>query len=116
MDNHSLARRAMLKSIAMGTAAVLALGRIPAAAAAAAAALVPLTDADPTAKALGYVDDSSKVVAAQNPTHKPEQKCSNCLQFKGKAGDARGGCNLYPGKSVAANGWCRGYAKKPTAG
>ena len=69
--------------------------------------------ADPTAKALGFVNDSSKVDAASNPTHKPDQKCSTCAQFQGKPGDARGGCNIFAGKSVPAGGWCRVWAKKP---
>jgi hypothetical protein len=106
-------RRVLVQLVTLGAASV-ALGRT--AAAPAAAPLVPLTAADPTAKALGYVEDSGKVDAAANPNHKPEQKCANCAQFLGKAGDARGGCNIYAGKSVAANGWCRAYAqKKPAA-
>jgi hypothetical protein len=80
---------------------------------AAAADLPALDPADPTAKALGFVTDSSKVVAAANPTHKPDQKCGTCAQFQGKAGDARGGCNIFAGKSVPVGGWCRVWAKKP---
>jgi hypothetical protein len=112
VQHHIPASRALMKSLAVGAAALLAIGPVPKAFAATAAALVPLTSADPTAKALGYVDDSSKVVAAANPMHKPEQNCSNCVQFKGKPGDARGGCNIYPGKSVSSKGRCKVYAKK----
>jgi High potential iron-sulfur protein len=105
-------RRAFLRLLSLGAIATLAGGRV-APANAAAAALVPLTGADPTAQALGYTDDSSKVDAASNPTHKPDQKCSSCVQYQGKPGDARGGCNIYAGKSVSANGWCKVWAKKP---
>jgi hypothetical protein len=105
-------RRALIRLLSLGAIATLAGGRMPAANAAA-AALVPLTSADPTAQALGYTDDSSKVDAAANPTHKPDQKCSSCVQYQGKPGDARGGCNIYAGKSVSANGWCKVWAKKP---
>ena len=66
------------------------------------AAATPLDPADPTAKALAYAEASAK----------PDQKCSNCAQFQGKAGDSRAGCNIFPGKTVAAAGWCSVWAKK----
>jgi len=69
---------------------------------ASAATLPPLDPTDPTAKALGYVNDSAK----------PDQKCANCAQFTGQAADARGGCNIFAGKSVAGGGWCSVWAKK----
>ena len=69
---------------------------------ASAASSPPLDPSDPTAKALGYVDASAK----------PDQKCANCTQFQGQTTDSRGGCNIFPGKSVAAGGWCSVWAKK----
>ena len=33
----------------------------------------------------------------------------------GKAGDAEGGCNLFPGKNVKAAGWCKVWVLKPGA-
>jgi hypothetical protein len=113
MDNQTASRRTLFKLLSAGAVAVLAGGRVLTARAA--AALVPLTPADPTAKALGYVDDSSKVDDSAHPTHKATQKCSTCVQYQGKAGDARGGCNIYAGKSVAAGGWCTVWAQKPGA-
>jgi hypothetical protein len=64
---------------------------------------VPLDPNDPTAKALGYVTQSTK----------PDAKCSNCTQFQGKAGAAQGPCTIFPGKEVAAAGWCLSWVKKP---
>jgi hypothetical protein len=78
-----------------------------------AAALPPLDPNDPTAKALGFVTDASKVSPVANPTFKPTQKCGTCLQFQGKAGEARAGCNIFVGKSVPAGGWCKVWAQKP---
>ena len=78
-----------------------------------AAALTPLDANDPTAKALGFVADATKVSAAANPTYKPTQKCGTCAQFLGKAGDATGGCNIFAGHSVPVGGWCKVYAPKP---
>ncbi len=68
---------------------------------------------DPTAKALGFVSDTNKVDGTANPTHKPDQKCSNCAQYQGKLADAVGGCNIFAGKTVPAGGWCKVWAKKP---
>jgi hypothetical protein len=73
----------------------------------AAADLPALDPSDPTAKALGFATDASKA-----PNAKPNQKCSTCAQFQGKAGDASGGCNMFAGKSVPAAGWCMVWAQK----
>ncbi len=77
-----------------------------------AAGLPPLDPSDPTATALGFVTDSTKVNAAANPTHQAGQKCGTCAQFQGKPGDASGGCNIFVGKSVPAGGWCKVWAAK----
>lgn len=69
---------------------------------ASAATLPSLDPNDPTAKALGYVNNSAK----------PDQKCANCAQFQGQAADPSGGCNIFAGKSVAAGGWCSVWVKK----
>jgi hypothetical protein len=58
---------------------------------------------DPTAKALGYITQSTK----------PGEKCSNCSQFQSKGGSAQGLCTIFPGKSVAAAAWCMSWVKKP---
>ena len=99
-------RRRFLK-VAAGTAAMAAvIGGLPRYARA--ADLPPLTDADPTAKALGYVEDASKTT---NPKHPPGANCSNC-QFYGGGPTGRGPCQLFPGKSVNAKGWCVSHAPK----
>ena len=77
-----------------------------------AAALPMLDPTDPTAKALGFVTDASKVDAKANPTFKAGQKCSTCAQFQGKPSDASAGCNIFAGKSVPAGGWCKVWAQK----
>jgi High potential iron-sulfur protein len=69
---------------------------------ASAATLPALDPNDPTAKALGYVNNSAK----------PDQTCANCAQYVGQAADTSGGCNIFAGKSVAAGGWCSVWAKK----
>lgn len=58
---------------------------------------------DPTAKALGYITQSTKA----------DQKCSNCTQYQGKGAAAQGPCAIFPGKNVAAAGWCTAWVNKP---
>jgi High potential iron-sulfur protein len=77
-----------------------------------AVALPPLDPNDPTAKALGFVADASKVDTAANSSYKPNQKCSTCAQFQGKATDAAAACNIFAGKSVPAAGWCKVWVQK----
>ncbi len=107
---HKLSRRSVLKSglIAGALIPVAGLGSFRADA----AALPALDPADPTAKALGFVTDATKVDGAANPTYKPAQKCATCAQFQGKAGDASGACNIFAGKSVPSGGWCKVWAQK----
>ncbi|HEY3785372.1 MAG TPA: high-potential iron-sulfur protein [Steroidobacteraceae bacterium] len=71
-----------------------------------------VTDSDPTAKALGYTEDASKVDKSKFPSYKPGAHCGNCNFFQGKAGDAYGPCQIFPGKSVNANGWCASHSPK----
>jgi len=108
-----ISRRAVVKGGLIAGAFIPAIGLM--ANSAAAAGLPPLDPADPTAQALGYVADATKVDAKANATYKPNQKCSTCAQFLGKAGDASGGCNIFAGKSVVAGGWCKVWAQKPAA-
>jgi hypothetical protein len=99
MRNEKLSRRVLL-SQAIATAALIpgfVLSRH-----AIGAAAMPLDPADPTAKALAYTETSAK----------PDQKCANCAQYQGKAGDARAGCSIFAGKTVAGTGWCSVWAKK----
>ena len=73
----------------------------------------PMVDAkDPTAVALGYVADGTKVDKAKFPKFEVAQNCNNCAIFQGKAADAAGGCPLFAGKQVAGKGWCSAWAKK----
>jgi len=75
-------------------------------------ALPHLTESDPTAKALGYVEDASKVDKTKFPSYKAGAQCATCNFFHGKAGDAYGPCQIFPGKSVASKGWCASHSPK----
>jgi hypothetical protein len=110
MSEKMYGRRSVLKGAFAGLAAipvVTVMGR-----AEAAAAPVKLDANDPMAKSLAYSANTATVDDKANATHKPDQLCSNCLQFQGKAGDAEGPCVIFGGKLVAAKGWCKVWAKK----
>lgn len=71
-----------------------------------------VTEADPTAQALGYKLDATKVDKAKYAKYAAGQDCGNCSFFQGKAGDAFGGCPMFGGKQVSSKGWCSAYNKK----
>ena len=102
-------RRQFLKFAIVGAVAAPLAARLIAQPAFA-ADLPPLELDNPTAKALGYVEDHTKVDAKKYPTYKPDQVCLNCKFYGG--GAQRGPCTLFPGKSVAAKGWCASWLVK----
>jgi High potential iron-sulfur protein len=110
---NSISRRAIVKVGLIASVAVPVFGL--AARDARAAGLTPLDPADPLAKSLNFVNDSTKVDASANPTYKPTQKCANCAQYQGKPGDASAACTIFAGHTVPASGWCKVWAQKPGA-
>ena len=99
-------RRRFLKIAAGTAAAAVVVGTLPRLARA--ADLPHVSESDPTAKALGYVEDAS---TTNDPKHKAGDNCANC-QFYSGAATGYGPCQLFPGKSVAAKGWCVSHAAK----
>ena len=108
---NKISRRAIVKGGLIAGAFIPALGVL--ADTAGAAGLAALDPKDPTAQALGFITDATKVDAAANATYKAGQKCATCAQYQGKATDATAGCNIFAGKSVPAGGWCKVWAQKP---
>jgi hypothetical protein len=107
----SQARRRFLKlAIAGAVAAPIASTLLPRMASAQDAP--HLSESDPTAMALGYKDDATKVDAAKYPAYKPGSVCGTCKFWTGKPTDAWGPCGLFPGKATNAKGWCSGYNPK----
>ena len=100
-------RREFLK-LAAGAAGIVIAGLPPRRARA--DELPHVAESDPTAAALGYKEDTTKVDKAKYPNHTPEQTCAKCKFFQGTAGYSP--CQLLPGKSVHAKGWCSAYAAK----
>lgn len=64
---------------------------------------------DPTAKAVGYIEDFKKSKKAAG------NKCSTCALYgktEKKNGKDVGPCALFPKKFVTADGFCNSWAKK----
>ena len=97
-------RRTFMMTIAAGSAAL--------ATATQAQAQAKLSEKDPQAVALGYVEDATKTDTKKYPKYAAGQVCTNCALYQGKATDALGGCPLFAGKQVAGKGWCSAWAKK----
>jgi hypothetical protein len=99
-------RRRFLKLVAGSAAAAVVVGGLPRMARA--DDLPHLSEADPTAKALGYVEDAT---VTKDPKHKAGDMCSNCQFYSGGA-TGFGPCQLFPGKAVSAKGWCISHTLK----
>ena len=72
-----------------------------------------LTEDDPTAMALGYVDDAATTDTAKWANYKAGQDCDNCLQIQGNEADDWRPCGIFPGKLVSGKGWCSVWVAKP---
>jgi hypothetical protein len=64
---------------------------------------------DPTAVALGYVENASQVDLKKYPAYAQGSNCENCLQLQGPPGNNYRPCSLFPGKLVSVGGWCKGW-------
>ncbi len=104
MPNRTAARRAFVKTLALGAAGVLAVRRSHGAEPA------KLDVKDAAAVALGYVENASQVDAKKYPAYVKGSTCDNCLQLQGKPGDNYRPCSIFPGKLVAVSGWCSSWA------
>jgi High potential iron-sulfur protein len=96
-------RRALLQQAALGLSlAPLALALAPSAAA---GALPLISEQDPAAKAVHYVEDASRAKGAASGAD-----CSSCSLYGAAAGATQGTCTLFPGKLVKAAGWCSSWS------
>jgi hypothetical protein len=111
--SNQISRRDAFMCLATAAGAIATVG-VAKTTKAAAAAKPHVAVNDPTAVALGYIEDATKVDAKKNPMYKAGSTCANCLQSTGGAAtDAWRPCNLFPNKLVDSKGWCKVYIKKP---
>ncbi|MEM5384029.1 high-potential iron-sulfur protein [Paraburkholderia phymatum] len=71
-----------------------------------------LSETDPSAVALGYRADATKVDKVKFPKYATGQVCANCQFYQGSASTRTAACPLFNGKTVEGAGWCNGYVKK----
>ncbi len=109
MSKAQYSRRAFLRNAAVSLPA----GAFLMNSMASAADMPKLAVDDPTAMALGYVEDAASVDAGKYPMFKPGSNCANCMQIQGADGDAYRPCGIFPGKVVASAGWCTVWVAKP---
>ncbi len=65
---------------------------------------------DPTAVALGYIENVAKIDAKKEAAFKPGSNCGNCtLYVKAKEAGGYAPCGAVGGKLVAKAGWCRAW-------
>ncbi len=74
-----------------------------------------VTEDDPTAVALGYQHDASKVDTAKWAKRAGDaganQFCNNCALYVDQ-GDGWGACSIFQGRLVNGNGWCNAWIAK----
>jgi hypothetical protein len=92
-------RRALLKNLTIG------LSLAPIAAVANSDESPILSETDPAAKAVHYVEDASGAKDAR-----PGANCLNCSVYSGASGAPQGSCALFPGKLIKAAGWCSAWS------
>ena len=102
----AVSRRALVQNLVAAAAAVSVLRS----AKSGAAELPHLSVKDPSAVAVGYVEDAAQVDAKKYPTYVKGSNCDNCLLLQGASGAAYRPCTLFPGKLVSASGWCSGWS------
>jgi len=62
-----------------------------------------ISEDDPEAKAVKYVEDATRAKEAKKNT------CATCASYTGLDGTARGGCRIFKDKDVKAAGWCKSW-------
>jgi hypothetical protein len=77
-----------------------------------AGAQAKVTESDPTAMALGYREDASKVDTGKYKQYVKGSTCSNCNFYGGKATDATAPCSVLGNRLVVGKGWCSAWVKK----
>jgi hypothetical protein len=118
ISSHGLDRRGFVKGVVLALAVVPLISFLQACKGESDAPPVGMTavdpEKDPTAKALGYHADATKVDPATWPKRGPEgqdQFCNNCSFYT--AQDAKWGkCTLIPSGAVKGEGWCNSWTPK----
>ncbi|MFP3556159.1 high-potential iron-sulfur protein [Paraburkholderia sp. SIMBA_049] len=71
-----------------------------------------LSESNPSAVALGYRVNATKVDKVKFPKYVAGQQCANCQFYQGSATTKSATCPLFTGKTVEGAGWCNGYVMR----
>lgn len=75
-----------------------------------------VTESEPLAQAMGYVEDASRVDTARFPKRAgdagAQQFCHNCALFAGEADAEFAPCSIFQNRLVAGAGWCNAWVAK----
>lgn len=104
----SSSRRNFLRA-GIATAVAVPFGRLALDGRAHAQDLPKLSEDDPQAKALKYVQDASQV---ESDARKEGASCANCQLYQGSPDAEWGKCSIFPGKLVNSQGWCTAWTPK----
>ncbi|MEM7282876.1 MAG: high-potential iron-sulfur protein [Pseudomonadota bacterium] len=66
-----------------------------------------LSESDPSAQALKYIEGASSSESVPK-----NQFCYNCKLYVGAKEDEWAGCQIFPGKQVAGKAWCSVWQAK----
>ncbi|MCC5793543.1 MAG: high-potential iron-sulfur protein [Chromatiales bacterium] len=104
MSGGRINRRMLLRSAALLTPLAIATPTVSART----STFKRLDPNSPVARSLLYVEDTREV-PKDHPLasrHSPEQKCLNCAQLRGEAGETWRPCPAFAGRLVNVGGWC----------
>jgi hypothetical protein len=71
-----------------------------------------LSETDPTAMALGYVEDAKRADKSKFPKYADGQRCAVCQLYQGANTAPQAPCAIFAGKQVVGPGWCSAFVPK----
>jgi hypothetical protein len=75
-----------------------------------------VSESEPLAQAMGYVEDATKVDTAKFPKRAgdagAQQFCHNCALYAGAADAEQAPCSIFQNRLVAGAGWCNAWVAK----
>jgi hypothetical protein len=75
-----------------------------------------VSEDEPLAQAMGYVEDATKADTNKFPKRAGEeganQFCHNCALYAGDESDEFAACSIFQNRLVAGAGWCNAWVAK----
>ena len=68
-----------------------------------------VSETEPQAVAVGYVEQASRADRLRFPAYRPGQHCGNCQRFEGASNAPKAPCALLGHREVQGPGWCSGH-------